>query len=149
MVTRSCLMIAMLLGLLVLTPETQAQDSEMISKLTGTWVGDAEKTRKLLKDMEKDATEIDQVVNEIGNVKMTLDKEGTFKVEMKEIPEPLSGTWKKKSEDKEKKEVVITMVLKFGDQEQPMDFTFTLMEDNVVKLQPTDELPAIFNREVK
>lgn len=145
MVTRVSLVVCAVFGMLVMTGAARAE-GELAAKLVGTWEGDAEKTTELLKEKGIGEDEIKQILEEVGSVALTIEKDNKFSVKIPDAPEDLSGTWKIKSEDEEKKQVVLEMVIKFGDFEQPMNFTFTMMEGDYVQVQPDDEQPAVFKK---
>lgn len=145
MVTRVSLVVCALFGMLVVAGSARAE-GEVAAKLVGTWQGDAEKTTELLKEAGVGEDEIEEILSEIGSVTLSIAKDNKFTVKIPDAPEDLSGTWKIKEEDADEKKVVLEMILKFGDLEQPMDFTFTIMSAEYVKVQPDEEQPAVFKK---
>lgn len=132
---------------------TVASAQELTEGLIGTWSGDKAKTEELLKADKVDEEEIKRIVDEISKVKLVINEDKTFSVKEPSAPDDFGGSWVVKKEDEAKKEVVLTLKLKVGGQENPMDFTFTIMKSEgelkYVKIVPEGQKPAIFSMPMK
>ena len=126
-------------------PSTAAAttDGEVVEMLVGSWKAEKEKTKKLLKEMKVTDEEIEDLLEEVGGFTLVIGKDKSFAIKTPEGDE-LKGTWELKSEDKEKKEAVLSMKLF----DEPMAMTFSVMDmGQHVKVQPEGEQPAVFKKE--
>ncbi len=127
-----------LLAVLMACPAAaqQSDDAELDHKLHGNWKADADRTAELLKEL--DQYDEDQL-KELAGVKMQFTADNNFV--MKVSDREMRGQWKSQAVPDRRDQLNITLVTAEG---QNLNGVITFLPGDAIKIQPDDEMPAIF-----
>ncbi len=114
----------------------QSDDAELDHKLHGNWKADADRTAELLKEL--DQYDEDQL-KELAGVKMQFTADNNFV--MKVSDREMRGQWKSQAVPDRRDQLNITLVTAEG---QNLNGVITFLPGDAIKIQPDDEMPAIF-----
>ncbi len=114
----------------------QSDDAELDHKLHGNWKADADRTAELLKELDR--YDEDQL-KELAGVKMQFTADNNFV--MKVSDREMRGQWKSQAVPDRRDQLNITLVTAEG---QNLNGVITFLPGDAIKIQPDDEMPAIF-----
>lgn len=112
--------------------------------LHGTWKCDVEKTTKILKENGVDESTVEMILDEVSSFVVTVGKDGKMSVDAGEMK--MSGTWKGKKIDKEKKSGTFAFTESDG---QETVVNFKMIDKNTAQMAPEGESFIVFKRVTK
>lgn len=142
-------LIAIVLAALLATANFAFAQEPLGDRLIGKWNVDPDQTAQAMKEAGATDEDIEAHVSQVRGFAIEFSQDKRFAIQMS-TGEEMSGTWKVKSENKEKQQIKLSLAA--GGVDEPAELTCTLSDMNSrLRIVPDDDSdrPVVFARERK